>query len=52
MESFRHVLGLTESTDMSLDESLKIAEILDEVRRQLGVVFPQDLKDEETSEMQ
>ncbi|KAH7725546.1 trans-1,2-dihydrobenzene-1,2-diol dehydrogenase-like protein [Aphelenchoides avenae] len=44
--------GLTESTDMSLDESLKIAEILDEIRRQLGVVFPQDLKDEETSDMQ
>ncbi|KAI6197776.1 Trans-1,2-dihydrobenzene-1,2-diol dehydrogenase-like isoform X1 [Aphelenchoides besseyi] len=34
--------GKTESEVMSLDTSLKCAEILDEIRRQLGVVFPQD----------
>ncbi|KAI6174338.1 Trans-1,2-dihydrobenzene-1,2-diol dehydrogenase-like protein [Aphelenchoides besseyi] len=34
--------GKTESQVMSLDTSLKCAEISDEIRRQLGVVFPQD----------
>ncbi|KAH7716099.1 dihydrodiol dehydrogenase (dimeric) [Aphelenchoides avenae] len=34
--------GLTESTVMSLDDSLALASILDDVRRQLGVKFPQD----------
>ena len=29
---------------MSLDESILIAEITDEIRRQLGVVYPQDLE--------
>uniref|UniRef100_A0A914W781 Trans-1,2-dihydrobenzene-1,2-diol dehydrogenase n=1 Tax=Plectus sambesii TaxID=2011161 RepID=A0A914W781_9BILA len=34
--------GLTECPDMTLDETLIIAEILQEIRRQLGVKYPQD----------
>ncbi|MDJ0317277.1 Gfo/Idh/MocA family protein [Arthrobacter antibioticus] len=34
--------GLTESTTMPLDDSLAIMELFDEVRRQLGVSYPND----------
>ncbi|KAJ8340675.1 hypothetical protein SKAU_G00353080 [Synaphobranchus kaupii] len=34
--------GLKESSRMSLEESSLLAEIMDEARRQVGVVFPQD----------
>jgi len=34
--------GRTESEVMGLETSIKVADILDEVRRQLGVRFPQD----------
>jgi dihydrodiol dehydrogenase / D-xylose 1-dehydrogenase (NADP) len=34
--------GLTESEGMSLDETLVVAEIMEEIRKQLGVVYPQD----------
>ena len=34
--------GLKEHPEMTLDMSLQICEILDEVRRQIGVVFEDD----------
>ncbi|KAH7725547.1 trans-1,2-dihydrobenzene-1,2-diol dehydrogenase-like protein [Aphelenchoides avenae] len=34
--------GKTESDIMPLEESLNVAELVEEVRRQLGVVYPQD----------
>jgi hypothetical protein len=36
------ILGKTESEIMSLDESLKITKVLDEVRRQLSIAFFED----------
>jgi hypothetical protein len=33
---------MLESEKMPLDESVLIAEITDEIRRQLGVIYPQD----------
>lgn len=37
------VRGRTESEVMPLEESRRIVAVLDEVRRQLGVVFPADV---------
>jgi dihydrodiol dehydrogenase / D-xylose 1-dehydrogenase (NADP) len=34
--------GLTESPVMSLDESLLIAELMEKVRKDIGVIYPQD----------
>ncbi len=34
--------GLTESPVMSLDETLLIAELMEDVRKQVGVDYPQD----------
>ncbi len=34
--------GLLESPLMSLDESLTMAEIMESIRKQVGVVYPQD----------
>ncbi|CAL8142790.1 unnamed protein product [Orchesella dallaii] len=36
--------GLLESSLMTLDESLLIAEIMESIRKQIGVVYPQDLQ--------
>ncbi|KAJ8247942.1 hypothetical protein GJAV_G00252350 [Gymnothorax javanicus] len=43
-EEVRHCLlkGLKESPIMSLEESVLLHEIMDEARRQVGVVYPQD----------
>lgn len=37
-----YVLGHLESENVTLNFSLTIAEILEEIRKQLGVVLPQD----------
>jgi dihydrodiol dehydrogenase / D-xylose 1-dehydrogenase (NADP) len=34
--------GLTESSVISLDETLLLAELMEEVRKQVGVEYPQD----------
>ena len=34
--------GLLESPKMSLDETLVLAEIMEAIRTQVGVVYPQD----------
>ena len=34
--------GLTESPVMSLDETLLLAELMEDVRKQVGVDYPQD----------
>ena len=34
--------GKTESDLLSLDETLTIAKIMEEARKQIGVVYPQD----------
>lgn len=41
---FVHVffVGLTESPEMSLDETILIAEIREQIRKQIGVVYPTD----------
>jgi len=39
--------GLTECPDVPLDESIIIAEVLEEIRLQLGVKYPQTKKDDD-----
>lgn len=39
---FRMYVGLIESPKMTHDTSLLLARLEDELRRQLGVVYPQD----------
>lgn len=36
------LLGLLESPKIPLDETLHLAQLMDEVRRQVGVVYPED----------
>ena len=38
----RTIIGLVESPLMSLDDSLRIAEVVDTLREQLGIRFPHD----------
>lgn len=39
--------GLAEAPELSLAESVRLAETMDEIRRHIGVTFPQDRKAEE-----
>ena len=42
--TFVLLIGLKEHPYMTLDNSLQICEIMDEIRQQLGVVYKEDLQ--------